>query len=204
MLAVIDAKEFKRVIDNTKKFTDASSLNKTMEYIYLEIDAETKILKATALDGHKISIEYAKVVQVDESFKCFIKPNIPKVTKYDDYAYLEKIGSKLLVTIGDSITGYVQPSLEYFKVDELMEKYKTEGIVTSIYFEPKLLIEALQSVKVDGFKDYVRLDIPKNPNKQVIIRPCTTIKSDVVEKNNIKVVLPVRPPQEGSSAEHSS
>lgn len=202
MKAIIDAADFKRVINNTKKFTKTLSGHKAMEYIYLEIDAEAKVLKATALDGHKISIEYAKLIEADESFKCFIKPNIPKITKDDIAAELELVGNRLLVTVGDNITGYVQPDIQYFKVGELLEKNKPEDIVTSIYFNPKLLIEALQSVKVDKFSDCVRLDIPKNPNHHVIIRPVTN--EVVVEKNNTKVVLPIRPPQEGSSARDSS
>lgn len=202
MKAIIDATDFKRVINNTKKFTKTLNGHKAMEYIYLEIDADTKVLKATALDGHKISIEYTKLIEVDESFKCFIKPNIPKITKDDIDAELELVGNRLLVTVGENITGYVQPNITYFMVGELLEKNKPEDIVTSIYFNPKLLIEALQSVKVDGLNDHVRLDIPKDPSHPVLIRPA--IRADVVEKNNLKLVLPVHGLQEGSSADHSS
>ena len=202
MRAIIDAADFKRVINNTKKFTKTFSGHKVMEYIYLEIDAEAKVLKASAVDGHKISIEYAKLIEADESFKCFIKPNIPKITKNDIATELELIDGRLLVTVGENITGYVQPDIQYFKVDELLKKNKPEDIVTSIYFNPKLLIEALQSVKVDGLSDRVRLDIPKNSSHPVLIRPA--IRADVVEKNNLKLVLPVHGLQEGSSADHSS
>lgn len=202
MRAIIDADDFKRVINNTKKFTKTFSGHKVMEYIYLEIDAEAKVLKASAVDGHKISIEYAKVKEVDESFKCFIKPNIPKITKHDIDAELEMVGRRLLVTVGDNITGYAQLNTQYFNVGEILKKNKPEDIVTSIYFNPKLLIEALQSVKVDGLSDHVRLDIPKDPSHPVLIRPA--IRADVVKKNNLKLVLPVHGLQEGSSADHSS
>lgn len=202
MKVIMDADVFKRVINNTKKFTRNSASNKAMEYIYLEINAETKEIKVTATDGYKISIEYAKVKEVDESFKCFIKPNIPKITKYDINAELELLGGRLLVTVGENITGYKQPDIEYFKMDDLLKKYKLEDIVTSIYINPKLLIEALQSVKVESFYNYARLDIPKNPHHPVMVRPY--IRDGSVEKNNIKLVLPVKVQQEGSSADHSS
>lgn len=39
MKAIIDANEFKRLINNTKKFINNSSGNVMMRYIYLEINA---------------------------------------------------------------------------------------------------------------------------------------------------------------------
>ena len=59
MKVKLDANEFKRIIDNTKRFVKRDELNELMSWIYLEINAEEMIIKATALDGYRISIEYA-------------------------------------------------------------------------------------------------------------------------------------------------
>ena len=59
MKAIIDAMEFKRLVDNTKKFISKYESHKLMTYIYLQVNAETKEIKATALDGHRLSVEYA-------------------------------------------------------------------------------------------------------------------------------------------------
>ena len=59
MKAVIEANELKRIVDNTKRFVGVN--DKRMEYIRLEIDAEKKMIRAIALDGYKLSVEYAKI-----------------------------------------------------------------------------------------------------------------------------------------------
>lgn len=69
MKAIIDANELKRIVDNTKRFIGCNS--EKMNYIYIEIDAENNVIKATALDGNRISVEYAKIQSADQSFKCF-------------------------------------------------------------------------------------------------------------------------------------
>ena len=62
MKAILDAKEFKRLIDNTKKFTRwEDGNNKMMQYIHVVIDAKSMEIKAEALDGYRISIEYGKL-----------------------------------------------------------------------------------------------------------------------------------------------
>ena len=109
MKAKICAGEFKRIIDNTKRFVGDGTLSELMRWTYLEIDAKEKVIRATALEGHRISIEYAELVEADESFTCYIRPTIPKITKRDNYAELEVSNSRLYVQVGESIMGYVQP-----------------------------------------------------------------------------------------------
>ena len=53
MKAVINAKEFKRIIDNTKKFLGSSFGQ--MAWIYLQIDAEKNLVKETALFHSSLS-----------------------------------------------------------------------------------------------------------------------------------------------------
>ena len=54
MRAKLDANEFKRIIDNTKRFVNKDASNELMSWIYLEINAREMIIKATALDGPSI------------------------------------------------------------------------------------------------------------------------------------------------------
>ena len=186
MRAVIEAEEFKQIINATKKFVGDTS-NRMMSYIYLEINADLKEIRATALDGYRVSIEYAKVKEVDESFNCFVKPIIPKVTKYDRDAVLEMVDNKLLITVGNNITGYIQPEGEYFKVDDLIKNLSAYEMGATIWVNPTMLKAALENVADMQYRKAVKLIIPKNP--KAAIRVESGIKR---EKRNLKFVLPVR------------
>lgn len=182
MKAKIEASAFKTMIDNTKKFLSKYDSN-LMQYIFLEADAEAQEIKATALDGRRISVEYVKA-EVSESFKCYMKANIPKITKDDYYAELELTGGRLLVTVGDNITGYKQPEGEYYKVQGLLNDVAAQEVAGRIAVNPKYLKEALESIEYD-FKNCAILEIPKDPCKPIVIKPTK-------DKRNIKIVLPVR------------
>ena len=68
------------------------------------------IIKATALDGHRVSIEYAKLAEAEKSFNCYIRPgDTQRLQDIDDYAELEIRKNRLYVQVGESIIGYVQP-----------------------------------------------------------------------------------------------
>ena len=85
MKAIVNAREFKRLIDNTKRFIRPSvHTSAMMEYIRIKIDIALGEIEATALDGYRIADEYAKFVQADGSFTCYIKPNVPKITGIDN------------------------------------------------------------------------------------------------------------------------
>lgn len=181
MKAIIDAMEFKRLIDNTKRFVKNYESNKLMQYIYLEVNAETKEIKATALDGHRISIEYGKVKEAGESFKCYVKPMIPKITKRDMYVELELVDKKAYITVNDNIMGYLQPEGEYFKTDKLISDLEEKPALASIYVDAKLLEEALKSTANAYYSKYVKVEI-RDKKDPVIIRS---------KGGNIKLVLPV-------------
>ena len=181
MRAVMEAADFKQLINNAKRFLGNS---KMFQYIYLKFDGNT--VTATALDGHRVSRETASIRELDEGFTCYIKPNIPKITQHDRFAELELIDGRLLVTVGDNITGYVQPEGEYFNVDELIGKEKAKEVNASIFVDPKLLKEALESCAVYAtYKEPVKLEISGK-------RDCIKIwYGRRGEKNNLKLVLPV-------------
>lgn len=185
MKAKLRASDFKRLVEGTKKFISKNDINKLMNYIYLEVDAEKKEVKATALDGRRVSFEYAHVLDVDESFSCYIRPNIPKITKYDLNAELELVDKKAYVTVGESITGYVQPEGQYFNTDKmLMDDLNKTTVVAAVGVDVSLLKDALDSIP-KGYKPYVKIEL-RQPHQPIVITP-----TKEGEKQNQKIVLPV-------------
>lgn len=183
MRVKIRANDLKRLVDGTKKFLSKNNWNKLMCYIYLEVDAEKMEMKATALDGHRVSVEYATVVEVDESFQCYIKPNIPKISKHDLYAELELIDKKAYLTVGEDITGYVQPEGKYYDSKEFINNVEKTSVKASVGVNVQLFKEALESVAKES--KYIKIEV-REPNQAIVVIP--------TEENlnmNRKYVLPV-------------
>lgn len=186
MKAILDAREFKRIIDNTKRFVGNGTNITLMQWIYLEIDVKEKIIRATALDGHRISIEYAKLKYADTSFCCYIRPAIPKITKYDNYAELEVVKNRLYVQVGEYIIGYVQPEGEYYPVDEMLKEYQEKEKLLTVGIDAKYLKDAMDSVGTYGLdKKIAKIDIYDQASP-VIIRT-----GRQGERENLKIVLPM-------------
>lgn len=185
MKAVIEANELKRIVDNTKRFVGVN--DKRMEYIRLEIDAEKKMIRAIALDGYKLSVEYAKIQDADESFLCYIKPVIPKITRSTEHAVIELSGDRVLIQADESIMGYVQPSFGYYDVDKLIKEETEKKIIRTIGVNAKYLKDALVSAK-DSMRsrDIIKIDV-RNPNEPLMIR---SMGYDGLPEN-IKIILPV-------------
>jgi len=183
MKVKLRASDLKRIVDGTKRFLSKNDYNKLMCYIYLEVDAEKMEIKATALDGHRVSVEHAGVVEVDESFKCYIKPNIPKITKHDLYAELELLDKKAYLTVGEDITGYVQPGSIYYDAKKFINDVEKEPIKASVGVNVQLFKEALESVAKES--RYVKIEV-REPNQPISIIPTEKSLSA-----NCKYVLPV-------------
>lgn len=185
MKAVIEAEELKRIVDNTKRFVGVN--DKRMEYIRLEIDADKKTIRAVALDGYKLSVEYAKIQEADESFLCYIKPVIPKITRSTEHAVIELSGDRVLIQAEESIMGYVQPSFDYYDVDKLIKEEMEKEIIRTIGVNAKYLKDALVSAK-DSMRsrDIIKIDV-RNPNEPLMIR---SMGYDGLPEN-IKIILPV-------------
>lgn len=183
MKAWMDAAVFKQLINNAKKFLGS---NDRMKYIYLEFAGDQ--VTATALDGYRVSRETAKIKENTEPFKCFIKPNIPKITSHDRYVTLELDDNRLLVTVGDNITGYVQPEItEFYNVESILENSKAEEPAASVWVDPKLLKEALESCGVvNSYKPVVKLEISSDKRA-----PIKIWYGERDAENNLKLVLPV-------------
>ena len=186
MKAIIDAMEFKRLVDNTKKFVSKYESNKLMTYIYLQVNAETKEVKATAVDGHKISVEYTTAIKVDESFNCYIKPVIPKIVKKDRCVELELVDKKAYITVNDNIMGYKQPEGEFFKIDKMIQDLEAKQPTASIWVDPTLLKQALESA-IYGYNQPVKIEI-RDKKEPILIKRKRGWK-------DIKLVLPVNVPE---------
>lgn len=186
MKATIRADVFKTLIKNAEKFLRKDSSNKMMNYIFLEINAETMEMTAKAVDGHRVSIEKTRLEETDCSFTCFIKPNIPKITKYDLNATVELINGKCFVQVSESIVGYVQPEGEYINLEKIINETEQKEVKAHVFVDANLLKEALASVEVKGnTRPYVKLEI-RDKNNPVVIR-----YGMGNQKDNVKLVLPV-------------
>lgn len=169
MKAVIDAQSLKDLVDKTKKFVSKNNYNMMMNYIHIVVDAEKREVRAEALDGHRFSVAYCKLKQGEESFECFITPEIPKVTKHDMYAEIELDGDKAFVTVGDCIRGYRQPQGKFYDLQQII-KPENDPVV-KVGFNAKLLAEALQSVKDhESTRNAARLYIYSDSKAPVLIR----------------------------------
>lgn len=185
MRAVLEANEFKRIIDNTKKFTANASEATLMQWIHLVIDAETKEIKAEALDGHRMSVEYARLKEADVSFDCLIKPNIPKITKNDREAELILEDNRLYVTVTDMRIGYTQPQGKYYKTNELIKNANKESN-NRFGINAKYLVDAMQSIDINSFDRKIAVVDIYEEHEPIVIR-----SGRRGEKQNLKIILPV-------------
>ncbi len=186
MKARISAKDFKKIIENTKRFVGPEYKGNKFPWIYLTVDGLTMTIKATALDGHKVSIEYADITEADESFSCYIKPNIPKITRNDSYVDIEVSKNRLYVQVGESIMGYVQPEGEYYDVEKMVNDLMTEPKGMTIGVNASLLKDALASISDYGERfPLAKIDL-RGPKDAIVIR-----SGERGKRENIKIVLPV-------------
>lgn len=190
MKAIIDATVFKNLVNNAKAFVkrDSMYINKMLTYIFVEVDAYNKEIKVIALDGHRVSMETAQIIEADESFKCFIRPNIPKITKNDLFVELElnMNDGKCFVTVSESIVGYKQPQGEYFDYKKFIRDVENQEAKASVLVNASLLKEALNSVKTQGnVVDYVKIEI-REKHEPIVIR-----YGKKRDRSNLKLVLPV-------------
>lgn len=188
--AIIDATVFKNLVNNAKAFVkrDSMYINKMLTYIFVEVDAYNKEIKVIALDGHRVSMETAQIIEADESFKCFIRPNIPKITKNDLFVELElnMNDGKCFVTVSESIVGYKQPQGEYFDYKKFIRDVENQEAKASVLVNASLLKEALNSVKTQGnVVDYVKIEI-REKHEPIVIR-----YGKKRDRSNLKLVLPV-------------
>lgn len=177
MKAIIDADKFKRIINGTKKFTTTCGDVK-MQYIHLRFkDGE---VRAAALDGHRVSVEYASYT--GDNFECYVKTVIPSLKGVSNVT-VELTGNRALVIANDDIIGCRQPEGIFYPVDKLINDELEKENIGVIGVNPTYLIDALKSISGITKKDKTaRLEI-RSVHEPIIIRS---------GDKNIKLILPVR------------
>jgi DNA polymerase III sliding clamp (beta) subunit (PCNA family) len=178
MKAIVDSKEFKRIMQALKPFT--CIYNDKMKFIRMMVNSENQEILFEALDGHRIAMEYLKCT-TDESFTAYIKPFVFGRTK-DEKISIELLGNKVLVTKGEYIIGFKQPEGEWYDTSKILDDTYSKEITSVIGVNPKLLQDALKYMKAD-YKDLAQIEI-RGIKDPIIVK-------DPKDKRNVRIVLPV-------------
>ena len=141
--AIVDTKEFKRIIKALKPFTRLDVIR--MQYIRVNINNKTQEIKFEALDGHRIAVEYLKC-ETDTSFTAYIKPFNLMATR-EKFTEIELINEKVYITMDEYSFGFKQPSQEWYETENLIKKCEKEEPVLKVGVNAKLLMDALKNVK---------------------------------------------------------
>lgn len=180
MKAIVDAKEFKRVIKALKPFTRIDQ--EKMQFIYIEVNGETQEIRVEALDGHRIAVEYIKC-QADESFTAYIKPFTFMKTDWDKVEII-KDGNTVTIDMLDYCMRVKQPEGEWYQSKKILADTEAEQTTSRIGINADLLMDALKEVK-------------KNMSgRSLVILECRGKKDPVIireekDRRNIRLVLPM-------------
>lgn len=177
MKAIIEAKEYKRLIENTRKFT-ASCGDVKMQYIHLRF--QNGEVRASALDGHRVSVEYA--TYIGDNFTCYVKSNIPRTVGVKNIL-VELLDNKVLIIADDDLIGYKQPEGDFYDIDKLIQDNTSKPKIGVIGANSQYLVDALSAIKGKILKDKcAKLEI-RGEKDPIIIRS---------GEKNIKLILPMR------------
>lgn len=179
MKAELHSKEMKRIIECCKNFTRIDVAK--MKHIYLKFSKENKEVCAIALDGHRISIEYAALELCDEDFSCYINPvkiNIRSIY----FVKVEKVEEYSIVTVGDVSYRCEQPAGDFFKIDGLIDDILKNDVKAVIGVSAKYMADAMSAIAKTSYPGYVAMEI-RDEKTPIIIRDNKT--------KNVKIILPV-------------
>lgn len=185
MTAIIETKNWNRIINATKKFTSTSGGNPTHRCIRLDFRINSSSVTAVALDGYRMSIEHSICFGVDEDFSCYIKPDMPKCPAAIKQVKVELQADKVFIEYGDAIVGCKQPKGEFLDYNKIYADTTAKEPIYKIGFNADYLIDALQSAKASNggsFREPVILEL-RSPTAPIILK---------TGGENIKVVLPIR------------
>jgi len=189
MKAILESKDFIKLVDATKRFAAMSDTKPIHTWIRLEFTKESNKVTAIAVDGYKMGFETRNCFDLDEDFVAYIRPNIKKPFVSQKYVAIELIGKRLLISYDSDIVGYQQPDGEFLDWKKTYEDIIGKDTTYKIGFNVDHLIAALQSAKASTPD---RLRIPAvlefgNPHEPLVIR---------TGDGNVKIALPVRLKQE--------
>lgn len=170
---------FNRLIDATKAFCSKHNRNACYNFIRIEFHAEDGEAIAVAVDGFRLSAEYA-VAEIEEDFVIYVQSNI-KLPANSDVLF-ELVNDEAFIRCNGFIFGFKQPAREFF---EWEKSIPTSDVQFKIGFNGDYLLSALQAAKASSgksFKTPVVLEF-RTPLDPVIIR---------TNQKDVKMVLPVR------------
>lgn len=166
MRAVMDMDEIKRIIKATKSFVFKGDERPALKYVRLDFNKDTNKVKATALDGIMMSIEYGQIFQIDESFAAYIKPQLPIKAK-GDYVEIAVNEGFCYITVGDNSFGYRQPEIKWLDTDKIINDLEAKEISANILVNNERLAAALKSI--DSGKIPVKIEY-RGLNTGLILR----------------------------------
>lgn len=186
----IKAAALKRLIQATRNFTENGGNKPIHEYIRLEFSKEFNSVTAVAVNSYRMLVEHASCM-VEEDFIAYIKPVIPPAHK-ESWATIELKDSVCYIDIDGIITGYQQPEGNYLDWMKVLDTALEKPPQYRIGFNGDYLLSALQAAKAsvgDVFRSPVVLEF-RGPTEPILLK---------TNKNDYKMVLPVRLGSEGKS-----
>lgn len=185
MKAHINGDSLNKLMAGVKRFVKTTeSKTQLNNYIQLEFSKSNCNVTATATDGHKLSIEHSLCNMVDEDFTAYVLPTLRKFKK-DTAVFITLIEDDLFFDLGNESQGYRQPKTGVFlDCREVVRTLEQTEPIYRIGFDPKLLIEALQSAKESGhdFRNKIIMEF-RGDKDHIIFK---------TGDNNVKLILPVR------------
>jgi DNA polymerase III sliding clamp (beta) subunit (PCNA family) len=140
--AKISGGAFNRIVNATKAFSaKVNSRSRAYEYIRIEFDAEKDEAVAVALDGHRLSAEYATAT-AEESFVIYIKGNV-KVPN-NSVVTIELIENEAIFRCDGYVFGFAQPEGEFM---DWRSAIPSNSPTYKIGFNGDYLLSALQAAK---------------------------------------------------------
>ncbi len=174
MKAVIDVYEMKKVIKATKEFLFRGDERPALQNIRLDFDKETKKLKATAIDGYMMSMEFAPLMDIDESFAVYIKPYLPIGINWPVIEISLENGFCQLVA-GDRSVGYKQPDIKWLDSDKLLNDWQKENIVAGIYIDNEKLTKILKSFEAKDKSNPTVIEF-RGANRPILVKKGDSIR----------------------------
>lgn len=188
MLAVVNTKQFIRIMKALKPFTgEPSPFDKTrkMQYIHFKTDQLKQEIKFEALDGHRFAIEYLECC-VDESFEGYIKPQTLWKTDRTE-VNITVDGKYTRIDFGWYELKYELPEGEYYKLNDLIDSLETQEPIKRFGVNPTFLIDALKNLDDKGSRAIAIIEVRSDRKDAILIR-------DRYNERNIRGVLPVSIP----------
>lgn len=172
---------FNKLISCTKNFLKPNSTSTIRGYIRLEFSHKFSRVTAIAIDGYRLSVEHCAVLEVDNDFVAYIKPNVK--LQNGKVASIEMVDEEKLckISCGGFHFGFDQPDGDYMNWASVIPNQKP---TLRIAFNGSYLEQALSAAKTSagGFSKPVVLEFT-DALSPVLFR---------TGSDDVKMVLPVR------------